>query len=150
MARELAERGGKRVLVVEKRPHIGGNMYDLSLIHISVYFTVKDADAALPCMMWMGRYKASGVDLAVGQLVELTGRFTLYAAKGRMNFDVFSIELAGEGRLRAQVAALARKLEAEGLMDPARKLPIPQFPLTIGIVTSPRGDAVHDLSLIHI
>ena len=111
----------------------------------AVYFTVKDADAALPCMMWMGRYKASGVDLAVGQLVELTGRFTLYAAKGRMNFDVFSIELAGEGRLRAQVAALARKLEAEGLMDPARKLPIPQFPLTIGIVTSPRGDAVHDM-----
>ncbi len=111
----------------------------------AVYFTVKDADAALPCMMWMGRYKASGVDLAVGQLVELTGRFTLYAAKGRMNFDVFSIELAGEGRLRAQVAALARKLEAEGLMDPARKLPVPQFPLTIGIVTSPRGDAVHDM-----
>ena len=55
----------------------------------AVYFTVKDADAALPCMMWMGRYKASGVDLAVGQLVELTGRFTLYAAKGRMNFDVW-------------------------------------------------------------
>lgn len=111
----------------------------------AVYFTVKDADAALPCMMWMGRYKASGVDLAVGQLVELTGRFSLYAAKGRMNFDVFSLKLAGEGHLRAQVAALARKLEAEGLMDPARKLPIPQFPLTIGIVTSPRGDAVHDM-----
>ena len=70
----------------------------------AVYFTVKDADAALPCMMWMGRYKASGVDLAVGQLVELTGRFTLYAAKGRMNFDVFSIELAGEGQIgRAHV-----------------------------------------------
>ena len=111
----------------------------------AVYFTVKDADAALSCMMWMGRYKACGVDLAVGQLVELSGRFTLYAAKGRMNFDVFSLALAGEGTLRAQVAALARKLEAEGLMDPARKLPIPQFPLTIGIVTSPRGDAVHDM-----
>ena len=111
----------------------------------AVYFTVKDEKASLPCMMWMNRYQASGVALSVGALVELTGRFSLYAAKGRMNFDVFSIELAGEGRLRAQVAALARKLEAEGLMDPARKLPIPQFPLTIGIVTSPRGDAVHDM-----
>ena len=95
----------------------------------AVYFTVKDEKASLPCMMWMNRYQASGVALSVGALVEPTGRFSLYAAKGRMNFDVFSIELAGEGRLRAQVAALARKLEAEGLVDPARKLPLPQFPL---------------------
>ncbi|MFQ8867282.1 MAG: exodeoxyribonuclease VII large subunit, partial [Eggerthella lenta] len=87
----------------------------------AVYFTVKDQRAALPCMMWNNRFQASGVRLAVGQLVELTGRFTLYAPKGRMNFDVFSIALAGEGNLRMQVANLARKLEAEGLMAPARK-----------------------------
>lgn len=111
----------------------------------AVYFTVKDEKAALPCMMWLNRYKASGVQMAVGQLVELTGRFTLYAAKGRMNFDVFSVALAGEGNLRLQVANLARKLQAEGLMDPTRKQPIPAFPETIGVVTSPRGDAVHDV-----
>ena len=86
----------------------------------AVYFTVKDQHAALPCMMWNNRFQASGVRLAVGQLVELTGRFTLYAPKGRMNFDVFSIALAGEGNLRMQVANLARKLEAEGLMAPAQ------------------------------
>ena len=62
----------------------------------AVYFTVKDQRAALPCMMWNNRFQASGVRLAVGQLVELTGRFTLYAPKGRMNFDVFSIALAGD------------------------------------------------------
>ncbi|MEI2997684.1 MAG: exodeoxyribonuclease VII large subunit [Senegalimassilia faecalis] len=95
--------------------------------------------------MWKSRYRAAGVQMRVGQLVELTGRFTLYAAKGRMNFDVFSVALAGEGNLRLQVANLARKLSAEGLMDPARKLPISVFPLTIGLVTSPRGDAVHDV-----
>ena len=111
----------------------------------AVYFTVKDKSASLPCMMWNNRYRAAGVQMRVGQLVELTGRFTLYAAKGRMNFDVFSVALAGEGNLRLQVANLARKLSAEGLMDPARKLPIPVFPLTIGLVTSPRGDAVHDV-----
>ncbi len=111
----------------------------------AVYFTVKDDSASLPCMMWNNRYRASGVQLSVGKLVEITGRFTLYAAKGRMNFDVFTVALAGEGNLRAQVANLARKLEAEGLMRPERKLPIPQYPLTIGLVTSPRGDAVHDV-----
>ena len=74
----------------------------------AVYFTVKDEKASLPCMMWMNRYQASGVALSVGALVELTGRFSLYAAKGRMNFDVFSVSLAGEGQLRLQVANLAR------------------------------------------
>lgn len=111
----------------------------------AVYFTVKDAGAALPCMMWNNRYRAAGVSLSVGMLVELTGRFTLYAPKGRMNFDVFSVELAGEGNLRLQVANLAKKLSAEGLMDVARKRPLPPLPATIGLVTSPRGAAVHDV-----
>ena len=98
----------------------------------AVYFTVKDEKASLPCMMWMNRYQASGVALSVGALVELTGRFSLYAAKGRMNFDVFSVSLAGEGQLRLQVANLARELEAMGLMDPARKRPLPAYPETPG------------------
>ena len=84
----------------------------------AVYFTVKDKLASLPCMMWNNRFRAAGVQVAVGQLVELTGRFTLYAAKGRMNFDVFSLAPVGEGQLRLQVASLARKLSAEGLADP--------------------------------
>lgn len=111
----------------------------------AAYFTVKDQSASLPCMMWNNRYAASGVQLTVGQLVELTGRFTLYAAKGRMNFDVFSIALAGEGNLRLQVANLAKKLEAEGLMNPARKRLLPVFPDVVGVVTSPRGAVIHDI-----
>ena len=111
----------------------------------AAYFTVKDSGAALPCMMWNNRYKQAGFDLAVGQLVEITGRFTLYAAKGRMNFDVFTVNLSGEGRLRMQVAAIAKKLAAEGLTDSARKRPIPRFPERIGLVTSPRSAVVHDV-----
>ena len=111
----------------------------------AAYFTVKDSSASLPCMMWNNRYRASGIQLAIGQLVELTGRFTLYAAKGRMNFDVFTISLAGEGDLRLKVANIARKLKAEGLTDPARKRPLPIFPERIGLVTSPRSAAVHDV-----
>ena len=93
----------------------------------AVYFTVKDEKAALPCMMWMNRYQAAGVPVAVGSLVEMTGRFSLYAAKGRMSFDVFTIALAGEGQLRLQVANLARELEAMGLMAPERKRPLPEI-----------------------
>lgn len=111
----------------------------------AVYFTIKDASASLPCMMWNNRFKAARVEMAVGSLVELTGRFTLYAAKGRMNFDVFSIALAGEGELRLRVANLAKALRAEGLMALERKRPLPGFPETIGLVTSPRGAAVHDV-----
>ena len=61
------------------------------------------------------------------------------------DFDVFSLSLAGEGDLRQKVANLAKKLQTEGLMDPARKRPLPSFPEAIGLVTSPRGAAVHDV-----
>lgn len=111
----------------------------------AVYFTVKDEHASLPCMMWNNRYSASGIELRIGALVELTGHFTLYAAKGRMNFDVSGLSLAGEGVLRMQVAERATRLKAEGLFDQARKRPIPQMPERIGVVTSPRGAAVHDV-----
>lgn len=111
----------------------------------AVYFTVKDEAASLPAMMWNNRYTASGVDLKVGMLVQLTGRFTLYAPKGRMNFDVFSLAIAGEGDLRQKVANLAKKLQSEGLMDASRKRPLPVYPHHIGLVTSPRGAAVHDV-----
>lgn len=111
----------------------------------AVYFTVKDAGASLPCMMWLNRYRQSGVKLEVGQRVELTGRFTLYAPKGRMNFDVFSVSVSGEGELRRRVAELARKLEQEGLMDPACKRSVARMNAHVGVVTSPRGDAVHDV-----
>ena len=111
----------------------------------AVYFTVKDAGASLPCMMWLNRYRQSGVELAVGRRVELTGRFTLYAPKGRMNFEVFSVSVAGEGDLRQKVAQLARDLEREGLMDAGRKRRVLRMYEHIGLVTSPRGDAVHDV-----
>lgn len=111
----------------------------------AVYFTVKDDGASLPCMIWLNRYHQSGVQLCVGQRVELTGRFTLYAPKGRMNFDVFSISLAGEGDLRRRVAELAQRLEREGLMATSRKRTVGSLYEHIGLVTSPRGAAVHDV-----
>ena len=103
----------------------------------AVYFTIKDEDASLPCLMWKNRFQASGVDLRIGSKVQVTGKFTIFAPKGRMNFDVSHLVLAGEGDLRARVAQLAEKLKKEGLMDASLKRPLPALPQTIGLVTSP-------------
>ena len=111
----------------------------------AAYFTVSDGGAAMPCLMWRDVYESSGVELRCGMLVELTGGFSAYVPKGRMQFQVRELSLAGEGNLRLQVAALARKLEAEGLMRPERKRALPRFPQRIALVTSPRGKAVHDV-----
>lgn len=111
----------------------------------AVYFSLTDESAVMPCIMWRDAYDLSGVLLRDGLLVEVSGYFTAYAAKGRLQFQVRTLTIAGEGALRVQVAALARRLQAEGLMDPARKRPLPPFPERIGLVTSPRGKAVHDV-----
>ncbi|MDZ4655257.1 MAG: exodeoxyribonuclease VII large subunit [Coriobacteriia bacterium] len=111
----------------------------------AVYFTISDEYAVLPCLMWRDAYTASGLDLRPGMLVEVGGMFTAYAPKGRMQFQVRSMAPAGEGVLRLQVAALARRLEEAGLMSLERKRPLPEFPSRIGLVTSPRGKAVHDV-----
>jgi exodeoxyribonuclease VII large subunit len=111
----------------------------------AVYFTLGDGSAVMPCLVWRDAYEASGCPLRAGSLVEVTGSMTVYPPKGRMQFQVRSISPAGEGFLRLQVAALARKLEGEGLMRPERKRELPAYPERIGLVTSPRGKAVHDV-----
>ncbi|NTU71528.1 MAG: exodeoxyribonuclease VII large subunit [Coriobacteriia bacterium] len=111
----------------------------------AAYFTISDGSAAMPCLMWRDSYAASGVELRCGMLVEMAGQFSAYVAKGRMQFTVRSLSLAGEGMLRQRVAELARRLEAEGLMRPERKRTLPRYPERIAVVTSPRGKAVHDV-----
>lgn len=111
----------------------------------AAYFSIHDDSCSMSCIMWRDWYRASGIELRVGALVELTGNFTCYPAKGRMQFSVASLQLAGEGKLRMQVAQIARKLEQEGLMDASRKRRVPALPRRIAVVTSPRGKAVHDV-----
>lgn len=111
----------------------------------AVYFTIRDQKSTLDCIIWRDRFNAQGVDLAPGKLVEVQGKFTCYAAQGRMQFSVARIAPAGEGKLRLQTAMLARKLEAEGLMDPARKRGLKALPKRIAVVTSPSGKAIHDV-----
>jgi exodeoxyribonuclease VII large subunit len=111
----------------------------------AAYFTVCDDGAAMPCLMWRDSYDASGISLRCGTLVEMTGQFSAYVPKGRMQYTVRRLSLAGEGTLRMNVAEIARRLEAEGLMRPERRRALPSYPSRIAVVTSPRGKAIHDV-----
>lgn len=111
----------------------------------AAYFSLADQGATMSAMMWKNRYLASGVTLRQGMLVEVRGRFSAYEAKGRMQFVVDRLSVAGEGALRMRVHQIAERLAREGLMDDARKRPLPAYPTRIGLVTSPRGKAVWDV-----
>lgn len=110
-----------------------------------VYFTIKDDKSKLDCIMWRAQYRASNVCLEVGQNVELTGYFSVYAPKGTFSFVAEEMYIAGLGKIMAELVALKRKLADEGLMDVSRKKSIPKFSETIGLVTSGAGAAVHDV-----
>lgn len=109
------------------------------------YFQIKDDAAAVDCIVWRGTYAKRSFDLRDGMEVQFTGSFNLYKPTGRMSFVARSFTLAGEGLLRQQVAALAEKLRREGLMDEARKRPIPAFCTRVAVVTSLSGAVIDDV-----
>lgn len=109
------------------------------------YFQVKDDQSAMDVIVWRGTYAKCGFELRDGLSVLLTGGFDVYTGSGRMSFIARRLEASGEGLLRQQVAALARALEREGLMDPARKRPIPRFCSRVAVVTSLSGSVIDDV-----
>ncbi len=109
------------------------------------YFEVKDDGAAMSVIVWRGTYAKSGVQLRDGLQIQLTGKFDIYQASGKMSFVASKVSVAGEGLLRQQVAELARRLEREGLMDPARKRRIPAFCSRICVCTSLSGSVIEDV-----
>lgn len=109
------------------------------------YFQVKDDASAMDVIVWRSTYARVGHALRDGMSVVLSGSFDVYVGTGRLSFIARSVELAGEGLLRQQVAALARKLEAEGLMDAARKRPVPRFCTRVAVVTSLSGSVIDDV-----
>jgi len=115
-------------------------------IHSSghVYLTLKDRDCQLRATFFNGATHARAMNMAVGMRLEAYGRLTVYTKRGDYQFNIQNIRPAGAGDLQRQFEEIKRKLAAEGLFDPARKLPLPAFPRTIGIVTSPDGAAVRD------
>ncbi len=110
------------------------------------YFTLKDAQAQLPCV-WFARggSRLKQVALADGMQVQVRGAMTVYEARGQYQLSVQVVQAGGAGLLQAKFEALKRKLDAEGLFDAERKRRLPEFPATIGIVTSPTGAALRDM-----
>ena len=110
-----------------------------------VYFTLKDKNASLRCVMWKTDAARLRVNLQDGMAIEAHGKVTVYEPQGQYQLAVNLIQPKGEGALYREFLHLKAKLEAEGLFDPERKRPIPELPNKIGIVTSPTGAALRDM-----
>lgn len=113
-----------------------------------LYFSLKDERAQLRCAMFRSSALRATVRPENGMKVTARGRISLYEPRGEYQLIVDSLQDAGEGLLQRRFEELKKKLEAEGLFDPARKRPLPRYPARIALVTSPSGAAVRDL--VHV
>lgn len=109
------------------------------------YFTLKDEQSALKCVMFKGNAMSLRFRPASGMKVIALGRISVYPRDGQYQLYVSSMAMDGIGDLYAAFEALKKKLSQQGLFDPAKKMPIPKYPQTIGVVTSSAGAAVHDI-----
>ena len=109
------------------------------------YFTLKDKGSQLSCVLFRGNATRLGVDLEDGQEIQLFGDVTVYEPRGNYQLIVRQGQLKGLGALQKKFEALKNKLNEEGLFDSQTKLPIPTFPNTICIITSPTGAAIKDV-----
>ena len=110
-----------------------------------LYFTLKDRNAALRCVMWRNQVEKLALLPQDGDAIEIHGSISIYEASGNYQLYGDLIRPAGEGALYQEFLLLKAKLEAEGLFDPQRKRAIPPWPQTIGIITSPTGAALRDM-----
>ena len=109
------------------------------------YFSLRDADAQLRCVMWRDEAKRLPTMPEEGMEVRALGRLTLYEARGEFQLRAFELEARGEGLWKLAYDRLRAKLDAEGLTAPARKRPLPAHPSCVGIVTSSSGAALRDV-----
>ncbi len=109
------------------------------------YFTLKDADAQLRCVIFRTRAQRIRFQPADGLHVVAFGSVEVYAQRGEYQLVVELLEPRGLGALQLAFEQLKARLHAEGLFDAARKRDLPRFPKKIGIVTSPSGAALRDM-----
>ncbi len=109
------------------------------------YFTLKDGEAALKCVMFAGRARYLRFQPVNGNKVVASGQISVYERDGVYQLYVSSMSPQGAGALLEAYEKLKAKLAAEGLFAMERKRPLPLLPKRVGIVTSPAGAAVHDV-----
>jgi exodeoxyribonuclease VII large subunit len=110
------------------------------------YFTLKDDRAQLRCVMFAREAEGLPTDPDEGTEVRVFGTLTLYEARGEYQLVARLLEAEGaEGLWRLAFEKLRAKLEAEGLLDPLRRRPLPMYPTVVGVVTSLEGAALTDI-----
>ena len=109
------------------------------------YFTLKDEGSALRCVLFKGNAARLRFWPENGMKIIAMGKVSVYPRDGAYQLYCTGLTMDGVGDLYAAFEQLKKKLEAQGLFDPAHKKPIPKFPGTIGIITSSAGAAVHDM-----
>ena len=109
-----------------------------------LYFTLKDAEAQLPIVFFRRNATLLRFHPEDGLHVLVRGRLSVYQQRGQMQLVAETMEPVGAGSLQLAFEQLREKLKAEGLFDAARKRPLPLFPRTVGIITSPTGAVIRD------
>lgn len=143
---EIAELARDRVEAEFSRIWVKGEISNFKA-HSSghFYFTLKDAGSQLRAAMFRGANRGLRFSPEDGLSVIAGGRLSIYAARGDFQMVVESLEPAGAGALQLALEQLKKRLAAEGLFDSARKRPLPAFPRSIAVVTSPTGAAIRDI-----
>jgi exodeoxyribonuclease VII large subunit len=110
-----------------------------------IYFTLKDAGAQIRCACFKSSLRFLRFKPQEGIQVIARGRVDVYEPRGEYQLLVEALQPKGFGELQLAFEQLKRKLEGEGLFDPARKRELPKYPRRIGIVTSPSGAVIQDM-----
>lgn len=139
----------RRRLLEFARIQLVGEVWGFRTARARVYFELRDSQGALPCSMWREEFDRLRVTLEDGMRVVVGGGCDYYpgsaAASPSFSFAVSELRLAGEGDLLVQVQRLRRRLHAEGLFEPQKRLARARLPRTIGVVTGERGKARDDV-----
>jgi len=110
-----------------------------------IYFTLKDSDAAIRCVMFRSYASRVKFNPEDGLQVVLKGRVSIYEKDGQYQFYAEEMTAAGIGDITLQFEQTKAKLQAEGLFDPDSKRELPRFPKRIAVITSATGAAVQDI-----
>ena len=125
---------------------VTGEVSNLKFHHSGhVYFSLKDEASRVNCFLPARVAQVITLPLEEGMEIIATGYISVYERGGYYSLNITGVETGGKGELAIRFEKLKQKLEQEGLFDPARKKPIPEFPEKIAIVTSPTGAAVRDI-----
>ncbi|MCH7586801.1 MAG: exodeoxyribonuclease VII large subunit [Chloroflexi bacterium] len=125
---------------------VSGEVSNLSIPSSGhMYFTLKDEEAVVRCVMWRPAVARLLVNPREGEQIEVHGSIGVYESGGRYQLYADKIRVSGKGELFQQFLALKRRLEEEGLFQAELKRKIPLFPTRIGVVTSPTAAALKDV-----